>query len=216
LNLPLAKHGSQKDMSPQTMHQNRRSVGSILIVAAMIAVGCAGTIAPYSAGPIVDPRISWRIRTGSPGGSDREVCQSDDPRRNCVLQASTAADPRVGAVSVFLHPTNAPTTYTGAVMVGFIAGRDRLWYELNLRAYQIDPGESPVVLAAAGLVVAEPGTYDVHIALLARRPGQREPSQLSTTIEVRVDPPDACIASNRQCRSPSAGRASQPDVTPAL
>jgi hypothetical protein len=44
-----------------------------------------------------------------------------------AVQASTAADPRVGAVSIFLHPTNAPTTYTGAVMVGFIVGRDRLW-----------------------------------------------------------------------------------------
>ena len=190
LNLPLAQHGSQKDMNPQTAHHSRRMVGSILTVAAMIADGCAGAIAPHSAAAIVEPRISWRILMGSPGGSDREVCQSDDPRRKCVLQASTSADPRVGAVSVFLHATNAPTTYTGAVMVGFIAGRDRLWYELNLRDYQVEPGESPVAVTAAGLVVAEPGTYDVHIALLARRPGQREPSQLSTTIGVRVNPPD--------------------------
>ena len=178
-------------MSASTRHHSRCIAAIILIVAAaMVAAGCAGTIAPHAAAPALDPRISWRIRTGAPGGSDREVCRSDDPRRECVLPASTATDPRVGAVSVFLYPTDAPTTYTGAVMVGFIAGRDRLWYELNLRDYQVDPGESPAAVTAAGLVVARPGTYYVDIALLARRPGQREPSEVSRTIEVRIEPPD--------------------------
>jgi hypothetical protein len=50
-----------------------------------------------------------------------------------VLQASAAADPRIAAVSVFLYPTEGPTTYTGAVMVGFMAANDRPWYEMNLR-----------------------------------------------------------------------------------
>jgi hypothetical protein len=106
-----------------------------------------------------------------------------------VLPASTAADPRTAAVSVFLYPTEAPTTYTGAVMIGFIAANNRPWYELNLRDYQVDPGERPVGVTAAGPLVAVPGTYKVQIAFLARRPGQRDPTQLFTTIPVRIEAP---------------------------
>jgi hypothetical protein len=154
----------------------------------MIA-GCVGIVAPRSAAPVGEPRISWRILTGEPAGSDQEVCRSDRPQQECVLPASTAADPRTAAVSVFLYPTEAPTTYTGAVMIGFIAANNRPWYELNLRDYQVDPGERPVGVTAAGPLVAVPGTYKVQIAFLARRPGQRDPTQLFTTIPVRIEAP---------------------------
>jgi hypothetical protein len=170
------------------MANRRRGISTFCLVsAAVMTAGCVGIVAPRSAASVREPRISWRILTGSPGGSDQEICRSDRPQRECVLQASTAADPRIAAVSVFLYATETPITYTGAVLVRFIAVNDRLWYELNLRDYQLDPGERPAGVTATGRIVSEPGTYTVQIALLARRPGQREPTQLFTTVSVRVD-----------------------------
>jgi hypothetical protein len=107
-----------------------------------------------------------------------------------VLQASTIGEPRIAAVSVFLHPTDRPTSYTGAIMVEFIGSGGRHHYEMALRHYEIDPGERPAGVTAAGLIVTSPGNYSVDIAMLAQVAGRRDPAQLSTTIDVRVDPPE--------------------------
>jgi hypothetical protein len=151
--------------------------------------GCAGAVARLSQTTPSEPRVSWRMRSGPLGGDGTEICRSDMPGP-CVVQASTAARPRTAAVSVFLHPGGTPTTYTGAVLVGFIANGGAPGYEMNLRNYQVDPSDRPAGIAVAGPITMHPGQYDIEIALLARVPGRLDPRQLSRTIPVRVEAPE--------------------------
>ncbi len=111
-------------------------------------------------------------------------------RGRCRIQASTVAEPRTAAVSVYLHPTIAPTTYTGAVLVGFVGHGAAPGYEMNLRKYRLEPSDRPAAIAVAGPVTSQPGQYEIEIAMLAQVPGRRDPRQLSRTISVRVERPE--------------------------
>src|SRR5918999_104361 len=117
-----------------------------LAIFAMVGTDCAGRVAPEPIGPSTAPRVSWRIRTGSLDAGGREVCASDS-RQRCVLQASTTDDPRLGAVSVFLHAAGAPTTYTGALLIGFVESVSGPGYESTLRNYTVNPGERPPLVS---------------------------------------------------------------------
>lgn len=158
-----------------------------LAVFAVAGTGCAGAIAPELSAPSTVPGVSWRIRTGSLDTGGREVCASDGQQR-CILEVSTPDDPQLGTVSVFLLPGDARTTFSGALLVGFVDSVSGRGYESTLRDYTVNPGEPPPLVSSGGRVTAIPGDYQVRIALLASRPERPEPYQVSTTIPVRVEP----------------------------
>jgi hypothetical protein len=167
-----------------------RCTGCVAVaVLAVLSEGCAGAIAPVSQAAPSQLRVSWSVRSGPLGGDSAEVCRSDLPGP-CVVQASTAARPRTASVSVFLDAGGTPTTYTGAVLVGFIANGGAPGYEMNLRNYQVDPSDRPAGIAVAGPMTTQAGQYDIEIALLARVPGRLDPRQLSRMIPVRVEAPE--------------------------
>jgi hypothetical protein len=164
------------------------SATAIAVSLSMALPACAGHTVPEAPGPDAVPHVSWRLLEGAlEGGDDDEVCRSDAPIA-CVLDSSTPSDPRAGVVSVFLHAAGVRTTFTGAVLAGFMDGSSDAGYELNVRDYGVDPEARPSAVSVAGRVVNVPGDYVVRIALLARVPERRDPYPIAVTIPVTVRP----------------------------
>lgn len=151
-------------------------------------LGCATYSPPAAPGLANAPRAAWSIRSGS-YGSEKDVCRSD-ASQPCVLQASSGEEPISVMVAVYLYPTEAPTTYRGAFMSGFIPGPTVNGYESKVD-YKIDPGSRPNSVSVTGQVVNRPGEYAFQIALLAEVPGQTDPYQFQERFAVRVAPASA-------------------------
>ncbi len=151
-------------------------------LAIMVAIGCAARQIPAAPGPPNEPRASWIIRSGE-YGAEREVCRSD-ANRPCVLEAS-GSQPVSVVVSVFLFPTDAPTTYRGAFMSAFIPGADGKGYESKVD-YKIDAGRQPTAVSVVGRVTKQAGDYPFRMALFAEVPGHTDPHQFQQTFAVHV------------------------------
>ena len=162
--------------------------GFCCMTALVALAGCAAYRAPAAPGLETEPRAAWSIRSGG-YGSERDICRSD-ANLPCVLQASSAGEPVSVVVAVYLYPTEAPTTYQGAFMSGFIPGPTPNGYESKVD-YKIDPGRRPNSVSVTGQVVDRPGEYAFQIALLAEVPGHVDPHQFQERFAVRVVPATA-------------------------
>jgi hypothetical protein len=156
----------------------------VAVCASVAAASCASPVAPPVTTPSSDAAISWRLVSGTEGGSQDEVCRSDGAAA-CVVQASAPGSLRTAAFSLFLHAGALPVTYDGTVRVGFIGGETRDGYELHIDDYQVEPDADPVGVAATGLVTRAAGAYTVEITLDAR-PAAGSARSITRTVSVRV------------------------------
>jgi hypothetical protein len=163
----------------------RFAASTVGVVLSACVLGCAGRVVPVATGAPDEPRAAWVIKAGE-YGSERELCRSDRDLP-CVIEASSADEPRTAVVSVYLYPAgDAPTTYKGALLARFM-GSGEGGYETALD-YSIKPGELPSFVAAIGPVTTVPGDYEFRMALFAEVGGHRDPHQFQQAIPVRVVP----------------------------
>ena len=155
-----------------------------VMVASVVVASCARPVAPPVSTPPGDGAISWRVATGSLGGEQTQVCDSQ-AATPCVVPQSTPESPRTVAFSLFLHAGAVPVTYSGRVRVGFIDAEAQEGHELRLNDYRVDPQADPVGVAASGPVIRRAGTYTVDIALEARSAAGAVRT-IARTVNVRV------------------------------
>ena len=177
------------------LRQPLRRIVRIASCVAVISSGCAVRTAPPAPGRPDEPRASWQISAWPQDGRPRILCRSDQGRP-CVVEASTDRRPTFAAVSVYLYPVGARTTYRGAFLSGFMRSAAGKGHETKVD-YEIDPGKVPTAVNALDRVTSQPGDYECRIALFAEVPGHTDPYQYVRTIPVRVAPP----ANNAASRS---------------
>ena len=176
--------GCTEDMWEKT--HMRDLAAQLAVLSVLTSAACAGHVAPVAPGLATTPRVSWIVRSGSPGANGREICRSDRPDP-CVLEASSQARPMSVTVSLYLYDAGARTTYQGAFLSEFIASSKPIGYETRVD-YAIDPGKRPTAFGVTGPVTASPGAYKLKMALLAAVPGRPDPHQLADSVPVRVVP----------------------------
>lgn len=136
---------------------------TILISCIAALFGCVRRI-PEPAAQQTTPRISWVIRAGAEFAQQRVVCQSD-PKSECVIPASSQTPKEFAGMSLYLHPTKAPTAYRGSLEVTF--------FETGTGVYgtpvdrTVEPGDQPVGITVSGVLKQMPGQYVAAIALIA-------------------------------------------------
>jgi hypothetical protein len=167
----------------------RRTTSVVLVAAVSAALSACASVpkADRTAGAAsagTGPRISWEIRSGGEFGDARTVCSSSQPRPDCSLSTAREGGRNLATVRVYLHAAERETRYLGSVAAPFVAGSSH--GSLDEISMSVPSNSSPVGATLNGLVIREPGVYQLDIALDALQAGDDAPVRLARVIPVTV------------------------------
>lgn len=134
----------------------------MLVVVALATCGCGRRVPkPADVAPGT-PYITWIIMHGDSDNPDREFACQSTPRNDCVLPASTQAEPVFSHVYLYYHGAGAETTYTGSAQIGFFRGAAAS--NGSKTTITVRKNQSITNQSTAGIVTDTPGTYALAIA----------------------------------------------------
>ena len=157
---------------------------SVVVAAALLAIGCGGPGVIHTAPDESQPHISWEIRSGGADGDDRTVCRSSDAAPACALAPGAKV-----MLRVLFHPAERQTNYLGAWRAPFLEG----WTEKDYRdvAGTVQPGEQPYRKSVNGVVTDTPGRYRFNVLLDAAQEGVPAGHRIVVDVPVVVGAADA-------------------------
>lgn len=151
------------------------------VLVCLISVsGCAERVPEPVRNSQGTPHISWNIHGGDADSNQKELCQSD-PRTECNLPASREGAKSLATVHVFFHPAANDTKYTGTIAVGFFDER----HEITPNA-TVKRGGAPVGQSVTDIVTTKPGTYRLHMSIVATNVATGQASKIEDDITVIV------------------------------
>jgi len=138
----------------------------LVLTAFLLATSaCARTVPrPADVAP-GSPYITWIIMHGDSDNPDREFACQSTPRSDCVLPASTQAEPVFSHVYLYYHGAGAETAYAGTVQIGFFRGATPA--SASKTNITVKKNESITNQSTTGIVTNTPGTYALTIAFEA-------------------------------------------------
>jgi len=139
---------------------------SLMLTVVLLATSaCARTVPrPADVAP-GSPYITWIIMHGDSDNPDREFACQSTPRSDCVLPASTQAEPVFSHVYLYYHGAGAETAYAGTVQIGFFRGATPA--SASKTNITVKKNESITNQSTTGIVTNTPGTYALTIAFEA-------------------------------------------------
>ena len=156
----------------------------MLAVLLLATSACAKT-GPRPAGVAPGtPYITWIIMHGDSDNPDREFACQSTPRSDCLLPASTQAEPIFSHVYLYYHGAGAETAYTGNVQIGFFRGATPA--SASKTNITVKKNESITNQSTTGIVTNTPGTYALTIAFDATvDKGAARPVREEVNVSVR-------------------------------
>lgn len=110
-------------------------------------------------------------------------CQSN-PRSDCAVNASSAAEKTLSEVHVYFHPARTETKYSGTVKIGFFTdSATSSGMKVDATVKPGDVGSHSVI----GLVTDKPGRYTMSIDVTATAQSGIE-RQIQENVSIDVQP----------------------------
>jgi hypothetical protein len=142
-------------------------------LATILAVGsaCAMRMPGPSRRTLAEPHVSWIIMFGDQDNPDREFACQSEPLTDCVLPPSRPEAPVVSAVHFYYHRAGTDTNYSGVNKIGFFQGPGgQVQPNITVKGDDAIANQS-----ITGIVTAEPGTYELSIAVVTTSGSDRRP-----------------------------------------